>query len=180
VANLPPFNAAGLLPPGDYPQTLGELETSFLVAGPPNVRPWDVAWRRQLVHNLAHLVDQLWRVGVDEIFVDGSFVEDKPHPEDIDGYFVCGINELKSGSLVSALNALEPTRCWTWGVRHPHPSSTKAQLPMWHRYRVELYPHVGQPSGIRDERGHQMLFPSAFRQQRDTRAEKGIIRVERS
>jgi hypothetical protein len=180
VGDLPPFTAAGLLPPGDYPLTIEELEASVLVTGPPNIGLWDAAWRRQLVQNLSHLIGQLWAVGITEIFIDGSFVEDKPHPNDIDGYFVCGLDDLRNGTLVQALNALEPTTCWTWSVRHPHHSSTKPQLPMWHKYRVELYPHVGQSSGILDEHGHPMLFPSAFRQQRDTRIEKGIIRVVRS
>ena len=34
---------------------------------------------------------------------------------------------------------------------------------MWHRCRVELYPHVGQLSGIRDKYGNELEFPSAFR-----------------
>ena len=28
---------------------------------------------------------QLWQVGVHEVFADGSFVEEKAHPNDIDG-----------------------------------------------------------------------------------------------
>jgi len=44
---------------------------------------WDIAWRSILVRNLALLVPQLWSEGVTEIFVDGSFVEDKLRPGDI-------------------------------------------------------------------------------------------------
>jgi len=180
MADLPPFTNLGLLPAGDYTLTIPELEASFLVSGSQETPLWDVDWRRHLVRNLAHLAQQLWAVGIDDIFIDGSFVEDKPHPNDIDGYFVCALADLASGKLVAALNSIEPTRCWTWSLRYPHPASTKPQLPMWHRYRVELYPHVGQSSGILDEHGHPMLFPSAFRQQRDTRNEKGIIKLLRS
>ena len=48
---------------------------------------------------------------------------------------------------------------------------------MWHRYRVELYPHFGQSSGIRDKYGHELQFPSAFRQQRGSSEPKGIIQI---
>ena len=73
---------------------------------------------------------------------------------------------------------LDPHKIWTWdpGTRRPYRGSPKRQLPMWHVYRVELFPHFGQCSGIRDVHGHELEFPSAFRQTRDGRP-KGIIRV---
>jgi hypothetical protein len=60
----------------------------MLVWGPGGDRgslTWDAPWRARLVENLAVLVRQLWRVGIQEIYVNGSFVEDKDHPNDIDG-----------------------------------------------------------------------------------------------
>ena len=46
---------------------------------------------------------------------------------------------------------------------------------MWHQYRVELYPHItGMPSGITDQYGYELEFPSAFRQSRGYQP-KGII-----
>ena len=70
--------------------TLEELKDSMLVEGPGEGYPnWDAEWRAKLVENLRVLVVQLWEVGVTEIFVNGSFVEDKEHPGDIDGYFEC-------------------------------------------------------------------------------------------
>lgn len=48
---------------------------------------------------------------------------------------------------------------------------------MWHEYHVELYPHVGQPSGIKDEFGNDQLFPAAFRKDRKTNRQKGIIKI---
>ncbi len=51
---------------------------------------------------------------------------------------------------------------------------------MWHRYRVELYPHVpglGMISGIRDKWGHELEFPSAFRQSRRDGTPRGIIKI---
>jgi len=49
---------------------------------------------------------------------------------------------------------------------------------MWHVYHVELYPHLpGAACGITDKYGHQLEFPSAFRQSRNGFLPKGIIRI---
>jgi hypothetical protein len=182
MSALPPFTADGLLPPGDYELTIEQLRASFLVAGPvhpPGSTTWDSAWRATLVDNLEVLVRQLWRVGLGEIYVDGSFAEDKDHPNDIDGYFVCGLDDLASGRLQRELKLLDPYKVWTWdpASRRPYRGYPKRQLPMWHRYRVELYPHYGQPSGIRDRHGHELEFPSAFRQSRRDGKLRGIIKI---
>ena len=176
---LPRFTRDGLLPPGDHALTIDELRESVLVLGPGEDHPnWDVAWRRRLVGNLRTLVIQLREVGVTEVSIDGSFVEDKDHPNDIDGYFVCTLQALASGDLERELNLLDPYKAWTWDpkVRRPYPGCTKRQLPMWHRYRVELYPHVGQLSGILDELGNEIEFPAAFRRSRDGRL-RGIVKI---
>lgn len=60
------------------------------------------------------VVRQLWQVGVTEIFIDGSFAEDKDHPNDIDGYFECDLKQLASGELERELNLLDPHKVWTW------------------------------------------------------------------
>jgi hypothetical protein len=169
VGAIPEFTEGGLLPPGDYEVTLDELRGSVLVVGPRDKAAyptWDPAWRRHLVDNLEVLVKQLWQVGVTDIFIDGSFAEDKDHPNDIDGYFVCDLMRLASGELERELNLLDPHKVWTWdpASRRPYRDCPKKQLPMWHRYRVELYPHFsGLLSGIRDEDGNELEFPSAFR-----------------
>jgi hypothetical protein len=175
------FSSDGLLAPGDYVLTLEELRSSWLVSGPkqegyPN---WDREWRARLVANLSVLVAQLWRVGISEIFIDGSFVEDKDHPNDIDGYFVCELKRLASGDLERDLNLLDPHKCWTWDPkqRRPYRGYPKKQLPMWHQYRVELYPHFGQPSGIRDRFGNELEFPSAFRMSRRDGKPRGIVKI---
>jgi len=86
---LPDFTAEGLLPPGDYPLTLQQLSQSMLVVGPrPVPQGWDVRGRRDLVNNLAVLVGQLHQVGITDIYIAGSFVQNKPDPDDIDGYYV--------------------------------------------------------------------------------------------
>jgi hypothetical protein len=176
------FSKDGLLEPGDYPMTLEALRESLLVRGPADAAgSWDTAWRLHLVENLAILVKQLWSVGITEIFADGSFVEDKDHPNDIDGYFVCDLELLSSGTLERELNLLDPYKVWTWdpSQRQPFRGYPKKQLPMWHRYRVELYPHVGQLTGIRDEFGNELEFPAAFRRSRRDGKQRGIIQVVR-
>ncbi len=135
MARLPPFNESGLLPPGDYELTLDELRVSMFVVGPDDPRRcpnWDVAWREELASNLAILVGQLWSVGVTEVFVDGSFSEDKDHPNDIGGYFDCDLMRLASGDLERELSLLDPSKVWTWDPRsrRPYRGYPKKQLPM--------------------------------------------------
>jgi hypothetical protein len=181
---IPPFESGGLLPPGDYEVSFEELQHSTLVLGPndPSMyASWDARWRRRLVDNLEILTLQLWKVGVHEIFADGSFAEDKDHPNDIDGYFVCDLDRLRSGELTRELNLLDPYKVWTWdpASRKPYRGYPKKQLPMWHRYRVELYPHFpGMGCGIRDKHGHELEFPAAFRQSRRDGKPRGIVKIK--
>jgi hypothetical protein len=179
---LPDFDPDGCLPAGDYELTLDELRASILVRGPADGYPsWDRAWRASLVANAEVLVRQLWQVGISDIFLDGSFVEDNEHPNDIDGSFVCDLIELASGRLQSALNLLDPHKVWTWdpASRRPYRGYPKKQLPMWHQYRVELYPHYGQPSGSRDKYGNELEFPSAFRLSRRDGRPRGIVKIQK-
>ena len=76
MSKVPPFEQDGLLPPGDYEVSFDQLRSSVLVAGPgnPQMYPsWDAPWRRRLVDNLELLTHQLWKVGVRDVFADGSF-----------------------------------------------------------------------------------------------------------
>ncbi|HEX5415499.1 MAG TPA: hypothetical protein VFZ25_07525 [Chloroflexota bacterium] len=169
------------MPTGDYDMTLIDLRESYLVTGHGvESSTWDREWRAYLVDNLAVLVGQLGQVGIDQIFVDGSFVEDKDHPHDIDGYFECDVRYFATGQLERDLNALDAYHVWTWNPasRLPDPNFAKRQLPMWHRYHVELYPHFpGVPCGIRDQFGNDLEFPSAFRLSRRDYRPNGIIRI---
>ena len=64
----------------------------------------------------------------------------------------------------------------SWSYRR----TVKRQLPMWHQYRVEFYPHFpGLMSGIRDPFGNELEFPSAFRLSRRAYHPKGIVQVIR-
>lgn len=175
------FDAHGVLPIGTHAATFGELSRSLLVHGPGAAASpaWDADWRRQLVDRAAILVGQLWQVGIHEIFLDGSFTEAKDSPNDIDGYFEVDVRRVASGQLERELNALDPHKVWTWdpAQRRKHRNYTKKQLPMWHQYRVELYPHYPGLIALRDEWGNNLQFPAAFRQQRDTAIRKGIVKI---
>jgi hypothetical protein len=180
---LPAFDELGCLPPGDYPMTLSQLRESMLVLGPSDPADcpsWDAAWRSRLVDNAEILIRELWQVGITKVFLDGFFVEDKDHPNDIDGYFECSFDELASGRLQSELNRINPFKIWTWDPesRRKYPGFAKLQLPMWLQYRVEFYPHaVGIMSGIVDEWGNDLGFPAAFRRSRRDGRLRGIVQI---
>lgn len=112
--SIPDFTTEGLLPIGDYEVTIEELRNSILVVGPVGTESWDRTWRNELVDRLEILVKQLKTVGIESIYLDGSFVEDKEHPSDIDGYFECELQHLASGKLERDLNLIEPDKIWTW------------------------------------------------------------------
>ncbi|HEV8113714.1 MAG TPA: hypothetical protein VGR31_13140 [Planctomycetota bacterium] len=177
------FTADGVLAPRDYDLSFQELRTSLLVLGPGGAQApsWDGSWRRKLVDNLETLTKQLWTVGVLDVFVDGSFVEDKDHPNDIDGYFDATGFDLDA--LEDALNTLDPHHVWTWDYnrRRSVPGFAKPMLPMWIQYRVELYPHQGQSSGIPDEFGNELEFPAAFRKSRAAKGHqpRGVIKLRK-
>lgn len=176
------FDSEGLLPIGTYEVTFEALHRSLLVRGPLASRPesWDMEWRQGLVTNAEVLVRELWRVGITEVYLDGSFTEAKPHPHDIDGYFEVEPRFFASGELQRQLNALDPHRCWTWSpaARTKAKGFTKKQLPMWQHYRVEFYPHFpGLMSDITDTDGNELQYPAAFRQRREDGRRKGIVKV---
>lgn len=178
---IPKFNDYGLLPQGDYEVTFEELRSSPLVVGPEGRTSWDRVWRAQLVDNLEILTDQLWRVGIRDVYAGGSFVSLKDQPGDIDGYFVCDRWDYLNGALYRRLNLIDPYNAWTveqrpnrrglfgrlvsFILRRPSPIPRwHGKSPMWWRFRVELFPYYGQYiSGIRSLRGNNMSFASAFR-----------------
>lgn len=180
------FNNDNVLDPGTYKATFGQLRSSLLVVGDGTSTTWDSAWRLKLIDNLEVLANQLWSVGYREVFLDGSFVENKDRPNDIDGYFdakITSINPIVMQDFqrnISTLNSLDPHCCWTWEAssRKFDQATGKGQLPMWHFYRIELYPHIeGMFSGITDKQGNNLKFPSAFRQSRRNYIPKGIVEL---
>lgn len=165
------FDEDGRLPPGDYLLTLDELERSILVTGDEDKDPaWDTKWRLELVQNLRILVEQLWIVGITEIYIDGSFATDKLRPGDIDGYFVVEKPAEQQDSefeqsICDQLNKHDKHNAWSWkdeDRKRPAPAE-KGQLPMWWHYHVEMWPEYGQWSGqihpLTDEKlTHAQLF----------------------
>lgn len=172
---IPSFDQRGLLPPGDYHVTFNQIRASHLVSGDGSSPTWDSAWRETLVDNCEVMARQLWQAGITNIVLDGSFVEAKDRPSDIDGYFDCDVRQLPQ--LVAQLNGKDSQSIWNWSSaqRTLDVQTGKLQLPMWHRYHVELYPNVQQPAGIMDRHGNPQLFPAAFRQQRGTYEPKGVL-----
>lgn len=170
-----------MLPKGDYEVTFDEFRDSILVHGPDGsgLNNWDSRWRLTLIDNCEKLVNQLYQVGVTEIFLNGSFVEEKDHPNDIDGYFECDFSKFVSGQIKRELNKIDEHKVWTWNKdeRRAYRGYVKKQLPMWHIYRVELYPHYGNPSGLTDKHGNPMTFLAAFRCKRSNGLPKGIIKI---
>jgi hypothetical protein len=175
------FNAHGLLPHGDYTVTFAELRESLLVKGVAPVRStWDGPWRRHLVENLEILAEELWKAGIANIFVNGSFVEDEDHPNDIDGYFECDFEEFYTGRLANKLNRLSSHKVWTWEPddRVVVKGAEGKKLPMWAVYRIELHPDFGfNVSGIRNAHGLRIPFSEAFRQHREDFKPKGIVKL---
>ena len=163
--------------------TLRELRQSVLVEGPPDRKEtWDRNWRTVLIDNLGVLTNQLWLAGITEIFIDGSFVEEKDHPNDIDGYFVCNSYEFLTGQVEAKLNSVSRDAIWTWNPQRMvlDQGTMKRRLPMWMAYRVELFPEWGQFSNIRDQFGNNQKFPAAFRVSRHQNTPKGIVKIVHS
>jgi hypothetical protein len=177
---LPKFSD-GMLPSGDYGCTFSELRSSHLVTG-ERVRAsgWDSTWRAQLVDNLELFVRQLWQVGVERIFVNGSFVTAKPRPGDIDAYFECEVNQYPH--IIVGLLQQEPTLPWDLARRPIDRISGDPKPIMWHVYRIEIFPHFTdhpQPTGIHDETGRILYFPTLFRRDKETGRPKGVIQIIR-
>jgi hypothetical protein len=175
------FNEDGSLPPGDHEMSLASLRESVLVNGTrnPGSEDWDAHWRAHLVDQLGVLCGHLWNVGISEIFVDGSFVTDKSHPGDIDGYFVCEFGQFHSNQFRRLLD-LDPV----WDLRTKSLDVMGKPKPlMWHKYSVELFPHFlppfsDQSAATIDQAGRAVLFPEFFRYGRDGKP-RGIVRITR-
>jgi hypothetical protein len=78
---IPPLVTLGtpapwpVLPPGIHDTTLAEIETRF--ATTPH--------RRWLFQGFVRVADALRQAGCTTLYLDGSFVTGKPHPDDFDG-----------------------------------------------------------------------------------------------
>ncbi|WP_405425215.1 DUF6932 family protein [Streptomyces erythrochromogenes] len=71
---LPQLNDLGYLPPGEHSAQWKEIELTF---------GWNYK-RKNLLVGLHYTVKSLVEFGVDEFYIDGSFVTEKPRPRDIE------------------------------------------------------------------------------------------------
>lgn len=197
MSELPAFTADGTLPPGEHRLALDCLLESVLVLGPSNRHPeWDERRRAFLARNFARLVLQLWEVGVDNVFLVGSFATLKNRPGDIDGYFEC--SPAAFVDICRRLNTIEETKCWLFreAVKPEWRSPWEATTVMWREYRVDLRPFeppdAEAAKWLRRQRSQRQWFPlipgwpTLFRLARDRSREdyflreRGIVRIVRS
>lgn len=130
-------------------------------------------------------IKMLWEEAIKDIYIAGSFVENKLCPNDIDGLFFVGIIEFRH--LVSRLNKRTVETTWTWEsvLRKPYRQYTKRQLPMWHKWRSEYYPYFTDvpalsASGIISiQTGQEMTIWEAFQTRKSDDLPKGIVKIEK-
>ncbi len=72
---IPPFSEEGLLPPGIHHATLEEVMERFGSS---------TATRSAIAESLGWAIDAARRMGTLRFIIDGSFVDDKPEPNDVD------------------------------------------------------------------------------------------------
>lgn len=138
---IPKLGTNGELPPGEHLASLDEVEQSFGLSTP---------WRVGLMRGLRAATANLAAAGVRQIWINGSFVTDKPEPNDIDGCweYTPAVNLAKLDPVF-----LLPSR-----------------LPMKAKFGVEFFPAsvIEAASGV--------PFPRFFQINRDGEP-KGIIVV---
>lgn len=101
---IPEFDDTGLLPPGLYDTSLVEIQT---------VSGWN-QHRQQLFVGLSRLVSIWNRSGfLDEIYVDGSFVTNKPEPGDVDIILVPNPDAMFSQEFVTLIQSHSIDREYT-------------------------------------------------------------------
>lgn len=79
VMPIPPLEETGYLPGGDHEATLDEVEQMFGSSG---------FKRREIMGNLRDVMLELWALGVDTVWLDGSFISSKRRPGDVDVVYV--------------------------------------------------------------------------------------------
>ncbi len=177
---LPPFNEHGLLPVGIYPLSPRQLLASHLVTGAYSQQgeAWDAEHRARLVHNVVYLARQLWQVGVTEVFVFGSFVDDKACPNDIDSYFVYpSAKPIRNGRLRRALNEINAEKAWDWLNRLPDETTGKNEMILWHVYRVEVVPTAPDLKNAMPVEGTKLPIPTGVHIASGSCRIKGVVQL---
>ncbi|RAL21974.1 DUF6932 family protein [Thermoflavimicrobium daqui] len=172
------FNEYGYLPEGDHEMTISELKESILVLGDESTYQWKEGHRRYLVNNLEHLIQPLWTIGIESVYIDGSFCTDKETPKDIDAYFEFPddgktraqiLQELIA--LAHELNSLSEDGLWNWWERRPN-SDFESKPEMWFKYQIEIYPNCFGVYATKDGK----KFDQMFRQDKNG-FPKGVIKL---
>lgn len=138
---IPPLSSHGLLPPGVHDGTLEDVRTAF-------------AWnsrRKALFQGLERVVVNLRAAGCRVIWLDGSFVTDKPQPGDFDAAW--DLDGVDLGLVDPVLLDVEPPR-----------------LAQQLKYGGDLLPNVV-------EAGSGMPFVEFFQEDKLTGARRGIVRL---
>jgi hypothetical protein len=110
--------------------------------------------RRTLFTGLEAVVAALQLVGVDHIWLDGSFVSSKERPGDVDVVY-----EVPAGA--------DP---YTWGMLSPHPAQRKRLKDL---RKVDLWP-LPSPQPVPGAPGRSRTILEMFEEDRNGRA-KGVI-----
>ncbi|MBA4544470.1 MULTISPECIES: hypothetical protein [Thermoactinomyces] len=176
------FNEYGYLPPGIHEMTIDELKESILVKGDESVSVWNEPWRRYLVLNLEVLLQPLWQLGFDEVFLDGSFCSIKEKPGDIDAYFELDLkveNRYQALEqvyiLAHELNSLSTVPVWNWWEKRPN-ADGEMKSEMWHQFRCEVYPNCYGVYAFQNQDGGRIKFDQLFRYD-ENGIEKGIVKL---
>lgn len=140
--SIPQFNAYGLLPPGFHPAIVEELKRK--IGFSPK--------RRSLIEDGLELVTkELVEMGVLELYVDGSFVEQDPSPGDLDGYVLTGATSKVYQEIA------ERQELWLM------------------EYRMDIWPAATDVEG----EGSQTYFEQLFgRTEDDPPRPKGIVKLK--
>jgi hypothetical protein len=139
---IPPFDHTGNLPQGEHPCTWDEFENRYSTT----------AHRINLLNGLYEALENLSQAGCQTVWIDGSFISDKPNPNDFDACW--------DSSHVDP-DLLEPTLL---DFRHPRSA-------MKRKYKGELF--------IADlpATPHGETFLDFFQKDRNNNP-KGILRLD--
>ncbi len=170
------FNKNGLLSAEDHRITLQELEELQKI-GPDNGQAWDSSWRMQLFNELRRRCLELYSIGINDIFIDGSYATDKVRPNDVDGYFIVPrafwLNEGEK-----ALQSIDPD---FWRFEVVNEGDGKAAYPMAFSHHIELFPmyleHTMEFAPCPELIDPKIKF---FRTDRYSHQPKGIFRIVKS
>lgn len=167
------FQNNGLLSPGDHPISIKDLR-EFLFIGPKNAHAWDSKWRLKLFTEFEKSYKQLLSVGINQIYIDGSFATDKARPNDLDAYFIVP-RSLWRNSAENQLRELDPD---FWNFDLINDGTGKVAYPMAINHNIELFPvyleHTPEYADCDELIDPKIYF---FRTDKHSHQEKGIIKI---